>query len=65
MSPETIKISGLLYTIKEIDDPLWIKWGRIDHQNQTIFIDKTTTQDQKEIVLIHEVIHGILNQSLN
>ena len=65
MSPETVKISGLLYTVKEVDDHLWTNWGRIDHQKQTIFIDKTTTQEQKEIVLIHEVIHGILTQSLN
>lgn len=64
MLPEAVTICGMKYTVEEVDDRLWDNWGKVEHHIQRISIDKTATQEQKEIVLLHEVIHTIMTQSL-
>ncbi len=60
--PEKINILGLTYAVMEVDvvDKMKPSNGEIDFQTQTIKIDKELSQEKKEQVFMHELLHGIL-----
>lgn len=56
--PRKIKVGGSWYNVdmsKELDG----QCGRCDLTEQTIYISKELTRDQKEVTLWHEIIHAI------
>jgi hypothetical protein len=59
-----VNILGLTYSIEEVDvvNKMIPRQGEIDFVSQTIKIDKEMSEDRKNIVLLHEVIHGICEQ---
>jgi hypothetical protein len=60
--PETIKILGIPYTVKEVPfisrDSATL--GQIDYWQQEIKLVSGLKPELKEQTLLHEVIHGIL-----
>ena len=63
MKKGEIKIGSLVYIVEEVehldnDDDL----GCCNWQLQRIQIEKDLSQEMKEVVLIHEIIHAINNQ---
>jgi len=64
MIPEKIKIGGIEYTVKmvdEVDENDNNIDGKICFHHQEIRIKKGMGKDYTVKVLIHEIIHGILN----
>lgn len=63
----SVNILGCTYDISlmddyiDIDNPQFI--GRINPREQVIYIDTRFPVQQQEKTLLHEVIHGILNES--
>ena len=57
----SIDILGIRYTVNEVEcvskDEL--KKGQINFLTNEILIDKTMTEQNKKITLIHEILHGI------
>lgn len=62
--PDSINILGLTYKIIEVDvvNKEMYRAGEINFVEQVIRIDKTLTNQRKEITLMHEIIHGICEQ---
>ena len=62
--PDQINIMGLDYDILEVDviERGTNICGQIDHIEQVIKIGKDLKCDRKEQTLVHEVVHGILEQ---
>ena len=64
MDLREIKILGTAYALEYTDyisrDEFRI--GEIDYMNQKIYILKDLGKDLEKVTLIHEIIHGILNQ---
>lgn len=59
--PNTIKYQGMSWEIAE-SDPITHEansYGTTHHHRQKIFIEPTETQQKKEAVLIHELMHVI------
>lgn len=56
-----IEILGVPYTIREV--PVINKdtftLGQINYITQEILLDETLAPEQKEVVLLHEILHGI------
>jgi len=65
--PKTVSIGGIKYSVKEIkelrDSDNSKLDGVINYNKLTISIEADMSEDMKYIILWHEVIHGILNQS--
>ncbi len=62
MIPETVKIGGLIYKVELVDmpDPEDADCnGLIVYRDQSIKIRKGMGKDYTELVLIHEMFHGI------
>lgn len=58
--PGKIKIGGIIYKIKIVDD-MKDKAGEYDSSKQTIFICKAK-QGSMEVTLLHEILHAINNE---
>ncbi|MEG1705057.1 MAG: hypothetical protein RR290_00590 [Clostridia bacterium] len=61
---EKIKIMATEYEIQEVEqiDKFKRLLGEIDYCDQTIKLDKNISQDLKNEVLLHEILHGILEK---
>lgn len=61
---KNIRILGLSYEIQEVEvvNKGVPRAGEIDFLGQVIKIDKSLSDDRKQITLLHEVIHGICEQ---
>lgn len=59
-----IKILGTVYKIEELEqiNKFEMILGEIDYISQVIKIDKSLNEDLKKEVLIHEILHGILDK---
>ena len=59
--PKTIDILGIKYQINEVEcvSKNELRKGQINFLTNEILIDKTMTEQNKHITLIHEIIHGI------
>jgi hypothetical protein len=59
-----INILGLTYEIREVEvvNRGIPRAGEIDFLEQVIKIDKTLSEDRRQIALLHEIIHGICEQ---
>lgn len=64
MEREKIKILNLTYEIKEVPiiDHDETTMGMVSHHDQVIYIKNNLTEERKEVVLIHEIIHSIFQQ---
>ncbi len=64
MIPEKINILGLDYKVKQVDEVSNSDYmmGLIDVEKQKILLCKGMTEQHKKQVLVHEAIHGTLNQ---
>jgi len=64
--PEKVKIGGVNYEIRDVEnlnDGQSVLYGKIDYENFIIELNTKYNQiDHKCIVLLHEILHGILNQ---
>lgn len=62
MLPKTIKILGLDYQVQPVQvisrDEFLL--GRIDFVDQIIYVDANLQTDRRKVVLLHEILHGIL-----
>ena len=60
----TVSILGLEYKIHEVSQisKSELTLGQIDYVKQEILIDASLSKEKKEIVLLHEIIHGILEE---
>ena len=61
-----VKIGGINYQIKLADEPIIIEekgetehGGLIDYSNATITLHKHVSPEYLELVLLHEILHGI------
>ncbi len=64
MIPDTVNILGLDYRVLEVavvdrNDPAD---GEFDPHEQTIRIDSSLSEQAKEQVLMHEILHGVFLQ---
>lgn len=64
MNIKKIKILATDYEVQEVDqiDKFKRLLGEIDYCNQIIKIDKNISEDMKKEVLIHEILHGVLEK---
>jgi len=64
--PKQIKIGGYDYKVSETDDPILVDGrecaGSIDFYNCQILIKKSMSIDCKASTLVHEMIHGMINE---
>lgn len=60
---ESINILGIDYKIIECDviDKFSAKEGEIDYLAQEIRLDSTLHDDRRSVVLLHEILHGIVD----
>jgi hypothetical protein len=67
MNEKTVKIGGLIYTIQECDDPRSETdeklLGDINYTHERIRLNSNATERVKRMVLLHEIIHGILEHA--
>lgn len=62
-SSNSVNILGVRYQI--VRKPLMRErncWGEIDYLNQRIEIEEALTSDKLNIVLLHEILHGIFEE---
>jgi Zn-dependent peptidase ImmA (M78 family) len=59
-----ISILGLTYRVNEVEvvNKNIPRNGEINFIEQVIKIDKTLSEERKQITLLHEIIHGICEQ---
>lgn len=63
--PRSLKIGAITYTIVEVDTRKYQdlgepnSMGKCDRASDTIYIDEDLTYAQKEITLLHEILHAI------
>jgi len=64
--PKTVKIGGLNFAIKLADEPIVLEeqgekehGGLIDYGTTTITLYKGFSDEYLELILLHEIIHGI------
>ena len=63
-----VKIGGMKYSIKEkaelYEDDLKLE-GLIDYRDLTICLEKNNKVNTKDMVLVHEIMHGLITNSVN
>ncbi len=63
--PKKVKIAGIVYTVEEVkgmaDNEGLL--GRIVHEAGSMYLDKDMSQERKEQVFVHEVLHGIFKEA--
>ena len=63
--PKTIKIGWRNYTVKFVegirDEKGEMLDGEIDFSNHIIYINDNLNEEEKEVVFLHEITHGIFN----
>lgn len=64
MEIKKIKILATEYEVEEVEqiDKYERLLGQINYEEQKIQIDKNISEDMKKEVLIHEILHGILEK---
>lgn len=64
MLPEKVAILGLDYKVEvvEVVDGQEALWGKIDYENLSIRIDASLSDARKQQTLLHEILHGILEE---
>lgn len=64
MNKNKVKIMATEYDLEEVEqiDKYQRLLGQIDYVEQTIKIDKNISEDMKKEVLLHEILHGILEK---
>lgn len=64
MLPEKVTILGLEYKVEEVEvvDRQEALWGEIDYENLSIRIDVGLSEARKQQTLLHEIMHGILEE---
>lgn len=69
--PDKVQIGPIPYSVKEVDDlhdvnsegkKLWLH-GQIKWASATIEVERGQTDDVKVTTLMHEAVHGILNNA--
>ncbi len=55
--PKLLKIGGIVY--KVIEKNMEESCGECDRTTNTIILNKEMTQEQKEVTLIHEILHAL------
>lgn len=65
MIPKTVKIAGITYKIKEVEDlsEQTDNIGQIFYNRGLIQLDSKLNRDRKEQVFIHEVLHGCFHEA--
>ena len=58
--PKRLKIGGHIYKVKEVSD--LDKCGATDRDKNTITLSKEMPHNQKEVTLIHEILHALNNE---
>lgn len=60
--PSSVKIAGITYQVREVEvvNKETYLFGEINYITQVIKIDSSLTQERKRQVLMHEIIHGVL-----
>lgn len=61
--PKSVNILGIDYKVEECEtvDKFDPAFGQIDYASQTIRVDSTLTEQKREAVFIHEILHGVLD----
>ena len=64
MRIEKLKIMATEYSVEEVEqiDKYERLLGQINYSEQAIKIDKNISEDLKQEVLIHEILHGVLEK---
>lgn len=64
MNINKIKIMATDYSVEEVEqiDKYQRLLGQIEYTEQKIKIDKNISEDMKREVLLHEILHGILEK---
>lgn len=64
MNVKNLKILATEYTVEEVEqiDKYQRLLGQIEYVEQKIKIDKSISEDMKKEVLLHEILHGILEK---
>lgn len=64
MKIEKLKIMATEFLVEEVEqiDKYERLLGQINYTEQTIKIDKNISEDMKQEVLIHEILHGVLEK---
>lgn len=61
MLPTKLKVGGVTYTVEKQENLIHTDdaWGRIDYFNSSIRYDESLSDNRKEQVIIHELLHAI------
>lgn len=64
--PETVRIGSIDYKIELVDTPIILDYkqcnGIIDYTQSKIILDSNTLEQQQlELTLLHEIVHGMLH----
>lgn len=64
MNIKELKILATEYKVEEVEqiDKYQRLLGQIEYAEQTIKIDKNISEDMKKEILIHEILHGVLEK---
>lgn len=64
MNIKNVKILATKYDVEEVEqiDKYTRLLGQIEYTEQKIKIDKNISEDMKQEVLLHEILHGILEK---
>lgn len=61
--PKNVKVGNFVYTVEVTEDPILLDYqvcsGICDNHNQLIQIDAGLTEQNKERVFLHELIHAM------
>lgn len=66
--PESVRIAGVEYAVREVEnlnDGTRMAYGHIDYESSEIVLSSTTNMDHQKkcITLLHEIFHGIIQNS--
>ena len=64
--PKTVKIGGLRFDVKLVDDPIILEefgdkelGGMIDYNNTEIMLHSAVSDEYISLIFLHEIIHGV------
>jgi Zn-dependent peptidase ImmA (M78 family) len=65
MIPQTVKVAGITYHTKEVDNLSYDHnlYGQVTYANTLIKIDSGLSEEKKEQVFVHELFHAILHEA--
>lgn len=63
--PDKVKVHTYTYTIKEEAEPKGLDgspaFGYCEYRNQIIVIDKELPRERKQAILMHELLHAVMD----